>query len=163
MHRWLVGFGWMALASGHAFAATTDCGLPKISGSRELQAALSLRAVELIKRAANSDDGQAALVAPTATFSLGAGDVGRSLGTGVAGARELARTMNADTYRFLGWDYMDEPAIACSKRKVEVEFIDSQAKTLSRVEFTFDLGRVVNAAGWQRSFETGLLEDNTAR
>ena len=65
--------------------------------------------------------------------------------------------MKADTYRFLGWDYMDGPADACSKRKVEVEFIDNQSKSVSRVEFTFEAGLVVSAEGWERSFETGQL------
>ncbi len=65
--------------------------------------------------------------------------------------------MKADTYRFLGWDYMDMPADACSSRKVEVEFIDSQGKNVFRVEFTFQAGRVVSAGGWERSFETGRL------
>ena len=65
--------------------------------------------------------------------------------------------MKADAYRFLGWDYMDMPADPCSKREVEVEFIDSQRKTVSRVKFTFEAGRVVSADGWERSFETGRL------
>ena len=143
-------------------AASPGCGLPEVNGSRELHELLSLRAVELVKRAANTNDEEAALVPPTATFSLGAGDVGRPLGTGVLGARELARAMNADTYRFLGWDYMDQPANACSEHKVDVEFVDSQGKRLSRVQFTFDAGRIVSAAGWQRSFETGLLKGDPA-
>jgi len=67
--------------------------------------------------------------------------------------------MQADSYRFLGWDYMDGPANPCSKHEVEVEFIDSQAKRVSRVEFTFEAGRVVSAVGWQRSFETGVMKD----
>jgi len=65
--------------------------------------------------------------------------------------------MKADNYRFLGWDYMDMREDPCAKRKVEVEFIDSQGKSVSRVEFTFDAGRVVGASGWQRSFVTGQL------
>jgi len=65
--------------------------------------------------------------------------------------------MKADTYRFLGWDYMDMPADPCSKRKIEVEFIDSQGRKVFRVEFTFEAGRVVSANGWERSFEAGRL------
>ncbi len=65
--------------------------------------------------------------------------------------------MHADTYRFLGWDYMDMPADPCSQQKIEVEFIDTQGKRMSRVEFTFKAGRVVSADGWERSFETGRL------
>ncbi len=79
------------------------------------------------------------------------------MGTGVDGARTLAHAMQADSYRFLGWDYMNMPADPCSRQKVEVEFVDSQAKIVSRVEFTFEAGRVVNAEGWLRSFETGRL------
>lgn len=52
---------------------------------------------------------------------------------------------------------MDMPADPCSRQKVEVEFIDNQDKYVSRVDFTFEAGRVVSAEGWQRSFETGRL------
>lgn len=147
----------LALAAGSVFAGPSGCALPEIKGARELHQFLSLRAVEVVTRAASSDDGLAALVATSARFDLGTGDVGRPLGTGVDGARELARTMKADTYRFLGWDYMDMPADACSKREVEVEFIDSEGKSVSRVKFTFEAGRVMSAVGWERSFETGRL------
>jgi hypothetical protein len=142
-------------------AVDRTCGLSTIDSARELNRLLSLRAVEVVQRASQPNVGgdaeQEAVVAPSATFSLGAGDVGRPLGTGINGARALARAMNADTYRFLGWDYMDGPANACAKHKVEVEFVDSRAKSLSRVEFTFDAGRLVSAAGWSHSFEAGLL------
>ena len=154
--RWSLCAG-LALAAGPVFAGSSGCGLPEITGARDLHQFLSLRAVEVVKRAASSDDGLAALVAPSARFDLGAGDVGRPLGPGADGARELARTMKADTYRFLGWDYMDMPADACSKREVEVEFIDSEGKSVSRVKFTFEAGRVTSAVGWERSFETGRL------
>lgn len=131
--------------------------MPSITGMAELDHFLELRAVEVVERAADQDAGLATLVAPSASFSLGAGDVGRPLGTGVDGARALTRTMNADSYRFLGWDYMDTPADPCAKLQVTVEFIDSRGKNVSHVEFTFEAGRVVAAAGWQRSFETGPL------
>ena len=147
----------LVLAAAPSFAEPSGCGLPEITSSRELHQFLSLRAVEVVRRAANRDGEIAALIAPSASFSLGAGDVGRPLGTGVDGAREFARTMNADTYRFLGWDYMDMPVDACSSQEVEVEFIDSQGKNVSRVKFTFESGRVVSAAGWERSYESGRL------
>ena len=147
----------LVLAAGPVFAAPSGCGLPKITSTRELQRFLSLRAVEVVKRAADRDDALAALITSSASFSLGAGDVGRPLGTGVAGARELARTMNADTFRFFGWDYMDVPADACSRQKVVVEFIDSRAKNVSRMEFVFESGRVVSATGWKRSYASGRL------
>jgi len=154
--QWLVCIALM-LVAGPSFAGTSGCSLSEITGSRELHQVLSLRAVEVVKRAASGDSQLVELIAPSASFSLGAGDVGRPLGTGVDGARELARTMNADAYRYLGWDYMDMPTDACSRHKVEVEFIDSQGKTVSRVEFVFESGRIVSAAGWERSYEDGRL------
>jgi hypothetical protein len=159
----LIVVGSLALSTSPSASAVRQCPLEKINGARELHETLSLRAVEVVKRAANATDRQAALIAPNAIFSLGAGDVGRPLGLGVLGVRQLAKTMNADTYRFLGWDYMDGPVNSCTEHKVEVEFTDSAAKLLSRVEFTFDMGRVVKAEGWQRSFETGRLKDRTTR
>ena len=154
--QWLVCIG-LVLAAGSTYAEPSGCGLPEITSSRELHQFLSLRAIEVVRRAASRDGELAAFIAPSASFSLGAGDVGRPLGTGVDGARELARTMNADTYRFLGWDYMDMPADACSSQKVEIEFIDSLGKNVSRVKFTFKSGRVVSASGWERSYESGRL------
>lgn len=154
--RWLICIG-LIVATGPTFAAKSGCGIPEITSSRELHQFLSLRAVEAVRRAANRKEGLATLITPSASFALGAGDVGRPLGTGTKGARELARTMKADTYRFLGWDYMDMPVDSCSKQKVEIEFIDSRGKTVSRVEFTFEAGRVVSATGWERSYETGQL------
>lgn len=147
----------LVLVAGTVFAAPSGCGMPEIASARELQQFLSLRAVEVVKRAADRDDALAALITSSASFSLGAGDVGRPLGTGVAGARELARTMNADSYRFFGWDYMDMSADACSRQKVVVEFIDSRAKNASRIEFVFESGRVVSATGWERSYVSGRL------
>ena len=128
-----------------------------MTGASELHRVLSLRAVEAIKLAAKRSDRLAALVAPFARFNLGAGDVDRPLGTGVHGARKLARKIHADTYRFLGWDYMDMPADPCAQQKVEVEFIDTRGKRLTRVAFIFKAGRVVSANGWERSYETGRL------
>jgi hypothetical protein len=156
MHHWLVRIALVLIACP-AFAGPSECGLPEMTGASELHRFLSFRAVEMVKLAASRGDGLAALVTPSASFDLGAGDVGRPLGAGIDGARELARAMNADSYRFLGWDYMDMPADPCSRQKVEVEFIDSQGKNVSRVEFTFEAGRVVSAHGWERSFETGRL------
>jgi hypothetical protein len=153
--RWIFAMA-LALATGPAIAGASGCGLPDITSSRELQRFLSLRAVEVVRQA---EDPKAlgALVAPSASFDLGAGDVGRPLGNGVEGARRFARTMAADTYRFLGWDYMDGPADACSRRDVELEFIASRASQVARVTFTFEAGRVVKVTGWMRSFETGAV------
>jgi len=154
-YPWLICLA--AAAVSPAFARPAECGMPDISRASALGHFLILRAVDVVKRAGGPDEGLAALVAPDANFSLGGGDVGRPLGTGLNGARALARAMRADAYRFFGWNYMDMPADPCSRQKVEIEFIDNQGKHVSRVEFTFEAGRVVGAEGWQRSFETGRL------
>lgn len=88
----------LALAAAPSFAGPTRCGLPEITGAGELNHFLGLRAVEVVKRAAKPDDRLSSLIAPSAGFNLGAGDVGRPLGTGVDGARELGRAMKADAY-----------------------------------------------------------------
>lgn len=137
------------------------CDLARISRSRELHDALSRRAVEIVDRAARrswqTDARLTDLVSPSAPFSLGAGDVGRPLGTGPSGARALAVVMNADTFRFAGWDYMDSAADACAVQRIEVEFVDTAGKSSSRMAFTFRAGRIVAAEGWSRSIESGAV------
>src|SRR4029079_18028023 len=49
VHRWLIGAG-LAFATGPTIAGPSGCGLPEITGSRALHQALSLRAVELVRR-----------------------------------------------------------------------------------------------------------------
>ncbi|MDX2209109.1 MAG: hypothetical protein SFV20_01985 [Sphingopyxis sp.] len=135
-----------------------SCPLANIESQRELHELLSLRAVEIVKLAMSGDrERLAEWVTPSASFNLGAGDVGRPLGTGIQGAETLAATMNADTYRYLGWDYMDGPAMPCASQKVAVEFVDSQSKSMSQVQFTFVGGRLADAIGWQRSFKGDSL------
>ncbi len=76
----------------------------------------------------------------------------------MAGARALAREMDADTYRFLGWDYIPSPVEdACASHKVEVEFTDPGSKRVYPVVFTFERGRVIAAEGWSRSFDAGPI------
>lgn len=165
--RCVLTLALLSLATNSAAAsAGAACPLAKIASVLELHEVLSLRAVEVVELASQADGRDsrlAALVAPSASFSLGAGDVGRPLGTGVDGARALAKAMNADTFRYLGWDYMDGPAKPCASQKVTVEFVNSRNKSLSQVEFTFEAGRIANAAGWSRSFETGALKSARAR
>ena len=137
------------------------CDLADVDGSREVHDALSLRAVDIVARSASdawSNDNQLrSLVSPSATFGLGSGDVGRPLATGRNGARALAILVDAQSYRFYGWDYMDLPANACAQRKISVEFVGRDGETSSIVEFTFDQARLIAATGWQRSFQSGPL------
>ena len=143
---------------GEASASAT-CDIAEVRSTRELHEFLGRRAVAVVARASRAtwetDPQLARLVTSSAPFNLGSGDVGRPIGAGVVGARALAKAIGADTFRFLGWDYMDGLAQPCAKQQVKVEFIDSRSKRLSSVEFTFEAGRLVAAAGWMRSFESG--------
>lgn len=137
------------------------CGLTEVSGQRAFHEQTAARAVQIIRRAlaAASDDDPvlSQMVSDLAQFSLGGGDVVVPLGTGVAGARALARRMEADSYRYLGWDYVDGPADVCGTSSVEVEFVDSRRKHVSIVKFSFAEGKLIQASGWTRSFQTGPL------
>ena len=161
--RYALAAASMSVATNSAIASSSaSCPLANIESQRELHGFLSMQAVKIVELAGRGDrERLAALVNSSASFSLGAGDVGRPLGTGVQGAKALAREMSADAYRYLGWDYMDGPAKPCSSQKVTVEFLDSRNKSVSQVEFTFDGGRLANASGWSRSYESGPL--NTAK
>ena len=144
-----------------ASAPGSACDLTNIDTARAVHEALSRRAAKIV--AAASEAGPKAdalliqLVDQSASFDLGAGDVGRPLGTGVAGARMLARTMNADQFRFLGWDYMDRADNACREQSIKVDFINSTDRSISQVQFIFQQGRLISAKGWERSFEAGAL------
>lgn len=137
------------------------CELAAIGGQRQLHDVLSRRAVDAVGRAGGThwktDPALARLVAPDASADLGAGDVGRPLGAGVAGLHALAETMRADSYRFNGWDYLDGPADACDSHEVEVEFVNGRERRSARISFTFKAGRIVSATGWERSLESGAI------
>lgn len=75
----------------------------------------------------------------------------------MAGARSFAKAINADEYRFLGWDYMDLPTDPCGKQSITVDFISSRNQRISQIEFTFQQARLTAAKGWQHSFESGPL------
>ena len=141
--------------------ALPPCDLAAIKTDRAVHEALSRRAVEVIGLlaipGARSEARLASLIAPFASFELGSGDVGRPLGQGVAGARALAAEMNADSFQFYGWDYMDGPASACSAQKVTVEFLSTADRRASTVEFSFDRGQITLGKGWSRSLERGSL------
>jgi hypothetical protein len=144
-----------------ANAPKPGCDLANINSARDLHETLGRRAAMIVAAASVSgpkaDATLGRLLDPTATFDLGAGDVGRPLGKGLPGVRSLAITMNADQFRFLGWDYMDREVDACSKQSVKVDFVSSTDRQVSQLEFTFEQGRLVTAIGWQRSFESGSL------
>jgi hypothetical protein len=118
--------------------------------------------VEIVKRAAAagwaSDARLRQLVAADAPAGLGSGDVGRPFGKGAAAVHAMATAMHADSYRFLGWDFMDGAVAPCAEQKVTVEFVNSAGQNVSKVEFTFRAGRLVDASGWEQSYSAGSMK-----
>jgi hypothetical protein len=153
----------LSAMSDHAAAQTAaGCDLSGTKNIGDLTQALSRRAVEAVNLAAEaptkSNPALERLVAPTATFTSGGGDVGLPLGVGVAGLRALARHMKADTFRYPTWSSIPTPVDdPCGTFKEEVEFIDTASRIAFPVTFTFVAGRIVSAEGWSRPFETGPL------
>lgn len=149
-------------ATAAAASPSQTCDLAAVTTARTVYEALVHRALRVIENAASSNPDKSAqldrFIAPSAEFSLGGGDVGRPLGAGVAGAKALAATMKADEFRYLGWDYIDGPSDGCGERSVTIEFVDTREHSISKVEFKFDQGRIVEAKGWQRSFTEGTLQ-----
>jgi hypothetical protein len=148
-----------------ASAATSDgCDLGKVQTIGELQAILSIRAVDAVRLAAApsaTDRRLAQLVSSSAQFSSGGGDVGLPMGTGVEGLRALTKHMNAASFHYYGWDGIPTPVQnVCGVQKVDVEFIDATSRNAFPVTFTFEAGRIVAAAGWRRSLETGQIDRN---
>jgi hypothetical protein len=150
----------LGLAGGAQAGSACDIG--DINSAAKLQATLQERAIEVVTLAAKGGAKDLkrleVLVSPSANFDLGAGDLGRGLGTGVAGARALAVAMNANLYIVSGWDYMDMAVEApCAEQKAGVEFLNNRVKSRSFVTFTFVNGRVSEAQGWEGSYGTGSI------
>lgn len=117
------------------------------------------RVVNAASRAAlpmvGDEKGLDAYVAKDADFDLGAGDVGRPLGQGSSGFRRLMRELQADRYRFDGWDYMSKQEDPCDTHEVTVEFNSRKLGRRAEVKFEFRGGVIVKGKGWLRSTTTG--------
>ncbi|MFM9936711.1 MAG: hypothetical protein ACKVOL_11000 [Novosphingobium sp.] len=158
---------WL-LTSQPAIAAAaadtgTSCGLGGITYLGQLQSELSRRAVEAVKLAAKSNGitnpRLKSLVAADAEVDLGAGDVGRPLGTGPVGLRALAALMKAEAYRFQLWTYIPTPVSdPCGQQEVTVEFSAKQGSDFYPIKFKFAGGVIVSAKGWTEAFQSGPMD-----
>ena len=94
--------------------------------TRELQASLGRQVIAAANFASSQSEVAAtkldALVARDAVFEMGASDVGRPFGQGPAGLRRLMSKLQADRYRFDGWDAMSRTEQPCGVHEVTVEF-----------------------------------------
>jgi hypothetical protein len=51
------------------------------------------------------------------------------------------------------------PVDACSSQKITAEFVDNESKSVTKINFTFDEGKLVRADAWTDTFEAGPLTD----
>lgn len=132
-------------------ASITDLG--------ELRGVLSMRLVEIFRRARNAgrstDVELKQLVDPNAEFDLGAGDVGRPLGRGIPGARKMALEMRAVSFRYPLWTDIPTRVDPCSKQGVIVDFFDPATGAVARVEGEFSAGALISAKGWMQRERSG--------
>jgi len=151
----------VALLTG-AMPAGDSCGIPDAKYAGQVYDALAHRAADAVERAGQtgwtSDPVLSALVAPDAGFNTGSGDVGVPLANGPAGLRALALGMSANRYRFRALGGIPGPAQPCAEQKVELEFVNTRARTSTTVTFTFVRGRIVRGAGWQGAYSAGPLK-----
>jgi hypothetical protein len=147
-------------STAYAMSGSSSCNESHLQTYGDLDTALSIKAVEIVRLSALPDSKRALekLIDANATFSLGGGDVGRPLGAYLAGARAISQLMGADTYRFNVWSSIPTPIQdPCSSHTVEVEFINTAHSSSYPVKFTFNAGALVKAEGWATSFRTGIL------
>ena len=162
---WLSG-GQIALADPAGIPGAA-CGLASFTTIGALQGELARRAVEAVSLAgrggALTNPQLKALVTADAMVDLGAGDVGRPLGSGAEGLRALAAEMNADAYRFQRWTYIPTPVRdACGQQDMTVEFSANKGAVVYPVKFSFLGGRIVAAGGWTEAFQAGSMPPITS-
>ena len=98
------------------------------------------------------------LIAPEAKFSLGSGDVGEPLGSGLEGAAAFSASLNAASYQISGWDTVPFPVEnPCAKHTARVTFYDAARRNGAIVDFIFEQGRLIEADGWWRSYSYGTI------
>jgi hypothetical protein len=143
-----------------AASASVAClALPDAGDNAGLQHnGFAVRGVEVVRIALNGDEkALSKLVTPDAVFSLGSGDVGLPMGTGVQGAIRFAKELKADSYAFNGWDYIPSTRNVCDEYQIEVRFMTSDGLDEAPVKFTFRGGRLAEASGWWRSRISGKV------
>lgn len=154
----------LAAWTAPALAESPACDLMSITSAAQLDDVLKARAVEAIDIAAQPptparEARLAALVAPDAVFSLAWLDVIDQYETrGPEAARSLADAMSATSFMTDAWGGPDAAvANGCVKTMVVVHFMHSASRSRSRIQFTFQDGRIVTGFGAGGSYETGRI------
>lgn len=151
------------MSSAHGADEAGECKTWPTSES-ELVDVLGRTAVEAARLATLPAEASQArlaeLVAPKATFSLGAGDVERPLGKGAAALRAMMAELQADRYRFDGWDFMSGEVDPCSPREMSVEFSSRKLSQRASIKFRFVSGKIVGGDGWLMSITSGAFPDD---
>jgi hypothetical protein len=67
--------------------------------------------------------------------------------------------MKADKYRAFDWGGAPYPVSnTCGPQEASVEFTNTSGRESFEVKLKFNVGRIVSAETWSRSFSTGALE-----
>jgi len=160
-----IAFGVLLIATPFQHApvrlAPRPCDVGAAKDIGAVQHVLSKRLVDIFRRARGEgwqqDPTLERLVAPDAAFDLGAGDVGRPMGGGTTGARNISIAMPASSFRYTSWMSIPMPADACAEQQVTVDFFDPATGDVARVEGIFRGGILLSAKAWMQAEVSGKL------
>lgn len=142
-----------------AAASARSCMDAAITNVGILNDVLSMRLIEIFRRAQaeawKTDGTLKRLVDPSAEFDLGAGDVGRAMGTGIEAARKMVLEMPVASFRYSRWTSIPYPVDGCDKHSVKVSFFNPILGDVVPVEATFRAGVLISAKGWWNAETTG--------
>jgi hypothetical protein len=133
-----------------AALAGVSCPAPPAATKGEGSQALAYakRSVEIVALGSRGDvNNLAELVDPKAEFALGRGDVLFPLDAGIAGARNMAQQLRANSYVYHGIVGLPKPFDACGPQDVDVEFLGSDPSESATVRFHYDGGILRSAIG----------------
>lgn len=151
----------LPLPQGPATPAPRACDVIESKDVGAVRQVLSLRLVDIFRRSRaetwRQDPELRRLIDPTAEFDLGGGDVGRPMGTGLAGARKMVGEMPKASFRYTSWTSIPMPADACAEQQVTVDFFDATTGDVARIEGRFRSGILMSAKGWMHAEVSGKL------
>ena len=99
----------------------------------------------------------AAMIKPDAEIRTGGGDVGLPMGRGVSGLRALAEHMKADSFKYDNWSYIPYQIDPCAEFKIKVDFMNTENRYYTRVEFQFENGLISSVKGWGYTYNIGTV------
>lgn len=155
----------MMIVFGNPVDATPSC-VPVDGTSRsQVQSSLSRRAVKALELVLRNDWATnkelRRIVSNSVSVRGGVGDVGLPLPSGLASLHHFSRRIEATSYRYSEWQYLDGPWDGCAKQEISVEFLDEKSGRSWPVTLEFEDGRLQSFQTWQRRMVSGPLSFTT--